>query len=84
MPYAVEVDPESALQFTITRDPSPNAEGDHASRCVMTIRHPGLTKLHLAFKVSTFAANSHGFPYSFIVDCNIFDKEEGVLCSSSP
>ena len=51
MPYAVEVSPDSALQFTITRDPSPNAEGDGASRCVMTIRHPGLTKLHLAFKV---------------------------------
>ncbi|KAL3777390.1 hypothetical protein ACHAW5_004219 [Stephanodiscus triporus] len=53
MPYAVEVSPDSALQFTISRDPSPNADGDGASRCVMTIRHPGLTKLHLAFKVKT-------------------------------
>ena len=47
-PYAVEVTPDLALQFTITRDPTADPEG---SRCVMTIRHPGLTNQHLAFKV---------------------------------
>lgn len=49
-PYAVEVTPDLALQFTITRDPTADPEG---SRCVMTIRHPGLTNQHLAFKVKT-------------------------------
>ncbi|KAL7461158.1 hypothetical protein ACHAXS_001585, partial [Conticribra weissflogii] len=56
LPYALEVNPESALQFTITKDP-PNTNdgsGDHgASRCTMTLRHPGLTNEHLAFKVKT-------------------------------
>lgn len=49
-PYAVEVTPDLALQFTITQDPSADAEG---SRCIMMIRHPGLTNRHLAFKVKT-------------------------------
>ena len=51
LPYALEVSPESALQFTITRDPPSNDVGEGASRCTMTLRHPGLTQEHLAFKV---------------------------------
>jgi len=52
LPYALEISPESALQFTITRDPATNEGGDGgASRCVMTLRHTGLTNQHLAFKV---------------------------------
>ncbi|KAL3809677.1 hypothetical protein ACHAXA_004228 [Cyclostephanos tholiformis] len=76
MPYAVEVDPESALQFTITRDPSPNAEGDHASRCVMTIRHPGLTKLHLAFKGIVAPGSTE------TVSILLVDKDRQVLWST--
>ena len=52
LPYALEVSPESSLQFTITRDPPTTEGGDGASRCVMTLKHPGHTKEHLAFKVS--------------------------------
>mmetsp|Transcript_9789 Transcript_9789/g.17898 ORF Transcript_9789/g.17898 Transcript_9789/m.17898 type:complete len:353 (-) Transcript_9789:224-1282(-) len=52
LPYALEVSPDSALQFTITRDPASN-EGDGSSRCVMTLTHPNLTNQHLAFKVKT-------------------------------
>ncbi|KAL3761950.1 hypothetical protein ACHAWU_010127 [Discostella pseudostelligera] len=53
LPYAIEVSPDSTLQFTITNDP-PTADGaEGASRCVMTLRHPGLTNQHLAFKVKT-------------------------------
>ena len=50
-PHAVIVEPESSLQFTITRDPTPTDGGDSGSRCVMTLRHSGLTNKHLAFKV---------------------------------
>lgn len=53
LPYALEVSPDSALQFTITRDPPSSEGGDGSSRCVMTLTHPGLTKKHLAFKVKT-------------------------------
>lgn len=53
LPYALEVSPESSLQFTITRDPPTTEGGDGSSRCVMTLRHPGLTNGHLAFKVKT-------------------------------
>jgi hypothetical protein len=52
LPYALEIDPESSLQFTITRDPSADGSGgDGSSRCTMTLRHPGHTKENLAFKV---------------------------------
>ena len=51
-PYALEIDPESSLQFTITRDPSTDVSGDGgSSRCTMTLRHPGLNNENLAFKV---------------------------------
>ena len=55
LPYALEIDPESSLQFTITRDPPTDSSGggDDSSRCTMTLRHPGHTKENLAFKVST-------------------------------
>ena len=58
-PYALEIDPESSLQFTITRDPpSSTSSSDNggesagASRCTMTLRHTGKTNENLAFKVS--------------------------------
>jgi hypothetical protein len=57
-PYALEIDPESSLQFTITRDPpsstssSDGGESAGASRCTMTLRHTGKTNENLAFKVS--------------------------------
>ena len=59
-PYALEIDPESSLQFTITRDPpsSTSTSSDNggesagASRCTMTLRHTGKTNENLAFKVS--------------------------------
>ena len=48
--YALEIDPEGSLQFTITRDPV--SEGsDGSSRCTMTLRNPGRTNGSLAFKV---------------------------------
>ncbi len=50
--HALEIDPESSLQFTITRDPAKDGS-DGSSRCTMTLRHPGNTKGYLAFKVST-------------------------------
>lgn len=53
LPYALEVSPDSALQFTITRDAPSSERGDGSSRCVMTLTHPGLTNQHLAFKVKT-------------------------------
>ncbi len=57
-PYALEIDPESSLQFTITRDPPSTSSSDNggesagASRCTMTLRHTGKTNENLAFKVS--------------------------------
>ena len=54
-PYALEVSPESSLQFSITQHPpSSGGDGDenNASRCVLTLRHTGATNECLAFKVS--------------------------------
>ena len=62
LPYALEVSPESALQFTITRDPLSTNDGSGdagASRCTMTLRHPGLTNEHLAFKVGSARRCEH-------------------------
>lgn len=53
LPYALEVSPESALKFIITRDAPTSEGGDGISRCVMTLTHPGLANHHLAFKVKT-------------------------------
>lgn len=49
LPYALEVTPDSLLQFTITQNPS--GDGEDGSRCTMTLRHTGLTEECLAFKV---------------------------------
>jgi len=58
-PYALEINPDNALQLVINRGSSvseasrsPNSS-DGTTRCVMTIRHPGKTNDHLAFKVKT-------------------------------
>jgi len=52
--YALDVYPDDALQFTLTRS-SNNAESksDGASRCTMTLRHTGKSEHHIAFKVKT-------------------------------
>jgi VAMP-associated protein involved in inositol metabolism len=50
--YALEVSPESTLQFTLTRDASPEKAADGTARCVMTLKHPGNSS-YLAFKVKT-------------------------------
>ncbi|KAL7479858.1 hypothetical protein ACHAW6_005577 [Cyclotella cf. meneghiniana] len=55
-PYALEVLPESSIQFSITQHPpSSGGDGDenNASKCVLTLRHTGATKECLAFKVKT-------------------------------
>jgi len=55
--YALEVVPETALQFTLTRnDVSVNGtdpKSDGTARCVMTLKHTGKTSDHIAFKVKT-------------------------------
>ena len=60
-PHALEINPDSSLQFTITRGPTSakggggdaggGNNGDDVSRCTMTLRHPGNTNKYLAFKV---------------------------------
>jgi len=48
-PHALEVSPSSELTFTLTR-----ATGQDATpRCSLTLKHPGNTDEHLAFKVKT-------------------------------
>mmetsp|Transcript_31438 Transcript_31438/g.36681 ORF Transcript_31438/g.36681 Transcript_31438/m.36681 type:complete len:326 (-) Transcript_31438:309-1286(-) len=55
LPYALDVLPDTALQFVLTRGDGkatdPKSEG--SARCVMTLKHPGRTNNHLAFKVKT-------------------------------
>lgn len=53
--YALEISPETTLQFTLTRSTSSDGRSltDATPRCTMILRHPGLTKEHLAFKVKT-------------------------------
>lgn len=49
VPYALEVSPDTVLQFALSRgDTTPNA-----SRCLMTLKHPGKHDKYLAFKVKT-------------------------------
>ena len=45
LPYALELSPDSELEFTLTRS------GDQDARCTMTLHHPGTTDEYLAFKV---------------------------------
>lgn len=51
--YALDVTPDSSLQFTLSRTPSSPSSDGGAPRCTMTLRHPGRTDQHLAFKVKT-------------------------------
>ena len=51
-PYALEVSPESSLQFSITQHPQGDGDENNASKCVLTLRHTGATRESLAFKVS--------------------------------
>jgi hypothetical protein len=50
--YALVVAPESALQFTLTRDSSADKTSDGTASCLMTLKHPG-GNAYLAFKVKT-------------------------------
>ena len=50
-PHALEVTPESALQFVLTRDGEDTSGGDGSSKCTMTLRHTGQTTQSIAFKV---------------------------------
>lgn len=57
-PYALNVNPDTALQFTLTRPDSGSSsvlgsDGDGIPRCTMTLTHPGKTSEPLAFKVKT-------------------------------
>ena len=54
--YALEVFPETALQFNLTRESSATVEGstaDATPKCIMKLVHPGRTDSALAFKVKT-------------------------------
>lgn len=50
--YALEVTPDSALQFVLTQGVS-NDNPDGSARCVMKLKHPGTTDSRIAFKVKT-------------------------------
>eukprot|EP00574_Skeletonema_japonicum_P008691 CAMPEP_0201729690 /NCGR_PEP_ID=MMETSP0593-20130828/19741_1 /ASSEMBLY_ACC=CAM_ASM_000672 /TAXON_ID=267983 /ORGANISM="Skeletonema japonicum, Strain CCMP2506" /LENGTH=357 /DNA_ID=CAMNT_0048222075 /DNA_START=19 /DNA_END=1092 /DNA_ORIENTATION=+ len=88
--HALEIDPESSLQFTITRDPAKDGS-DGSSRCTMTLRHTGNTKGYLAFKVKTTQPRRYLVrPNQGIVAPNssetvsilLVDKDRQVLWSS--
>jgi len=51
--HALEVSPDAALQFVLTRGDGGDPKSDGSARCVMTLTHPGKTKKHIAFKVKT-------------------------------
>lgn len=53
--YALEVNPDTSLQFVLTRTDSNSTDpkSDGTARCVMTLKHPGKTNNHIAFKVKT-------------------------------
>lgn len=57
-PHALEVTPESALQFVLTRDGDGSAASDGSSaKCTMTLRHTGQTTESIAFKVRQEASD---------------------------
>ena len=57
-PHALEVTPESALQFVLTRDGDASAASDGSSaKCTMTLRHTGQTTESIAFKVRQEASD---------------------------
>ena len=64
-PHALEVTPESALQFVLTRD-GEDTNGDGSSKCTMTLRHTGQTTESIAFKVS-FQMNQKRNPSWLII-----------------
>lgn len=49
VPHALEVTPESVLQFTLSKG---NTD-ENSSRCLLTLKHNGKTDKYLAFKVKT-------------------------------
>lgn len=51
--YALEVTPDAALKFVLTRGDGGDPKSDGTARCVMTLKHPGTTESHIAFKVKT-------------------------------
>ena len=52
--YALEVSPDTSLQFVLTRtDGNADPKSDGTARCVMTLKHPGKSNNHIAFKVKT-------------------------------
>jgi hypothetical protein len=55
-PHALEVTPESALQFVLSRDGDASTShatdgSDSTAKCTMTLRHTGQTAQSIAFKV---------------------------------
>eukprot|EP00804_Cyclotella_cryptica_P010545 CCRYP_016324-RA/>CCRYP_016324-RA protein AED:0.42 eAED:0.42 QI:194/1/1/1/1/1/2/226/353 len=93
-PYALEVTPESSLQFSITQyPPSSGGDGDesNASKCMLTLRHTGATKECLAFKVKTtqprryLVRPNQGIVYpnsSETISILLVDKDRQVLWST--
>lgn len=51
--FSLDISPESALQFTLSRGSDGDKNSEGAARCVMTLTHPGNSTDHLAFKVKT-------------------------------
>lgn len=67
-PHALEVTPESALQFVLTRDGDDTSGGDGSSKCTMTLRHTGQTTQSIAFKVrasSQMESIHRGFSFDY-------------------
>ena len=57
-PYALQISPDNALQFTLTRDSSEQGSKSGSTnegtvRCYMTLKHTGKVNSHIAFKVKT-------------------------------
>lgn len=51
--HALEVSPDTALQFILTRGDGGDPKSDGTARCIMKLTHPGKTDSHIAFKVKT-------------------------------
>ena len=69
-PHAIEVSPDTELQFTLSRS------ADDPSKCVLTLRHPGTTDEHLAFKVR----QSQGLRMRDPVEYGIVSTDYNDLC----
>ena len=88
-PHALEVTPESALQFVLTRDGEDTAGGgDGSSKCTMTLRHTGQTTESIAFKVSSMNASiifiKHrsivAFHFEVFCGYRVIDLSFGRIC----